>query len=547
MSADDESFHPMGENWENELESMLDETEYDTQLGFEMAEDAMAVTKGDLSEAEFHDRYHDAVMEEFGQDDRPTAEALEELEAEDGEGGSIASALEAFEDGDMDRREVMKKMGAGAAFVGLGAWATADDGDRELNVDDNQTAADERDTQWGMVLDLEQCDGCLSCVSACSEENNLDSGVNWMYILDYEDPDEDMNASRGRLIRPCQHCTDAPCEKVCPTTARHTRQSDGLVLTDYDVCIGCRYCQVACPYGVNYFQWDEPDVSQDDIVEHYEEQGMGDHIYDKRGRPVDSRAPRGVMSKCTMCPTRQDGDMGDGMVGTTACQDACPPEAIQFGNMNDETSDPQQYADNPSMGRALRFVAGDLDTEAELDDIDDDERVEVIQAVALLLEFDWDDPPFDPDDTDALDEYRTSRRFEVRQTEIVAMLENSDLDRDDVLDNLDIDEDDDVETEARHILDTFVQDSTGHNAPSPTSTFKLLEEYGTNPNVLYMGDEPGPRAEQVPPEEVQGSVVYENVTFDRADGEEGQLADARKDVTDEDTVDFDYITGGLPL
>jgi len=84
-----------------------------------------------------------------------------------------------------------------------------------------------------------------------------------MYVLAFEDgnvesPEPDNYESVhdfNFLVRPCQHCTDAPCEKVCPTTARHTRDRGGLVLTDYEVCIGCRYCQVACPYGVNYFQW----------------------------------------------------------------------------------------------------------------------------------------------------------------------------------------------------------------------------------------------------------------------------------------------------
>jgi len=100
------------------------------------------------------------------------------------------------------------------------------------------------------------------------------------------------------------------CEKVCPTTARHTRDKDGLVLTDYDVCIGCRYCQVACPYGVNYFQWDEPDTAYEDI-DGLEDPDNPDQIthaeYDHGERWVDSRAPRGTMSKCTMCPSMQDG------------------------------------------------------------------------------------------------------------------------------------------------------------------------------------------------------------------------------------------------
>ncbi|WP_293028732.1 4Fe-4S ferredoxin N-terminal domain-containing protein, partial [Natronococcus sp.] len=393
MSADDESFHPLGEEWENDLEGMLDDTEYDTDLGMAMAEDAMRVTRGELSEADFHEKYHEDVLEEFGEDNRPTQEAYEKAQEE--AKGTVGRMLSRFEgDGEEPRRDVMKKMGAGAAAVGLGAWATVDDGSQEAvaaqDDEDEESGAPEGgegDVQWGMAIDLERCDGCLSCVTACSSENNLDQGVNWMYVLEFEDPGASSSTSRNRLVRPCQHCTDAPCEKVCPTTARHTRDSDGLVLTDYDVCIGCRYCQVACPYGVNYFQWDEPDISTDEIAEFHEDH-EGDHMTTDDGygseRWVDSRAPRGVMSKCTMCPTRQDGQMGDEMIGTTACEEACPPDAIQFGNMHDESSDPQAYAANPARGRTLAQINPPSADELE-EDLEgaDDDLESVLEAADL--------------------------------------------------------------------------------------------------------------------------------------------------------------------
>ncbi|WP_304413705.1 4Fe-4S ferredoxin N-terminal domain-containing protein, partial [Halostagnicola sp. A56] len=85
---------PLGEEWERELEELLEETEYDVDLGMEMARDAMAVTKGTLSEAEFHERYHEDVMAEFGQDDRPTEAALAEMESGDEGSGGLAKALD---------------------------------------------------------------------------------------------------------------------------------------------------------------------------------------------------------------------------------------------------------------------------------------------------------------------------------------------------------------------------------------------------------------------------------------------------------------------
>ncbi|RQG91586.1 4Fe-4S dicluster domain-containing protein [Natrarchaeobius halalkaliphilus] len=530
MSTDDESFHPLGKEWETELEAMLDDTEYDSDLGLEMAKDAMRVTKGELSEAEFHEMYHDDVMDEFGVDDRPTEEAFEEMKA--AEEGTMSRMLSKFEgDGEDSRRDAMKKMGAGAAAVGLGAWGTADGGDPEPNVADADSVTEssrEGDIQWGMAIDLERCDGCLSCVTACSQENDLDQGVNWMYILDYEEPRGGADTSRNRLVRPCQHCTDAPCEKVCPTTARHTRENDGLVLTDYDVCIGCRYCQVACPYGVNYFQWDEPDASVEEVREHAEQMGAeNEHMYDERDRWVDSRAPRGVMSKCTMCPTRQDGFKGDEYVGTTACEEACPPDAIQFGDMNDPDSDPQTYVDNPSRGRALVQVdsqgpSADALTE-ELEGADDDlesvlEAAEDLDEEMLRVILAIDTVSEEMGQGDA--EYVA---YEQNLLEVIDVLEahGLDLESEEVLVELRLADEPDEDEEFDGASESDAQTALENFAGAPESNFRLLEDIGTNPNVVYLGNEPGPNAEQV-----DGPVAYDDVG----------LTDNRKEVVDEGTV-----------
>jgi Fe-S-cluster-containing dehydrogenase component len=542
MSADDESFHPQGKGWENDLEEMLDDTEYDTELGMKMAEDAMRVTRGELSEADFHEKYHDDMMAEFGVDDRPTKEAYEAAQQE--AKGTVSGILSRFDgDGEEPRREVMKKMGVGAAAVGLGAWATVDDGpDAAAAVDEEEGEAgapDEPDgegVQWGMAIDLEQCDGCLSCVTACGSENNLDSGVNWMYILDYEDPGASSESSRNRLVRPCQHCTDAPCEKVCPTTARHTRDSDGLVLTDYDVCIGCRYCQVACPYGVNYFQWDEPDISTDEIAEFHEDHDS-DHMTTSEGyegdRWVDSRAPRGVMSKCTMCPTRQDGAMGDDMVGTTACEEACPPDAIQFGNMNDPNSDPQSYSANPSRARVLTSVSPPSADEIEeaLEGVDDDfdsvseviDGDELALLIALYVTAEDEMGEGDGDLADA----------EADVLEALEAIEGHGLglNSQDVLVGIGLADEPDDDDDFDGVSDGDAQALLDEEGGVPESRFKLLEEQGTNPNVIYIGNEPGPQAEQI-----DGPVAYEDIAWSTADGEEMEGVDNRKDVLDEGTV-----------
>ncbi|MCQ8846830.1 hypothetical protein NQT76_53605, partial [Klebsiella sp. KJ_S1] len=120
-------------------------------------------------------------------DQRPTEEAFEEAKAV--EEGTFSSMLDKFDgDGDEGRRDVMKKMGAGAAFLGMGAWGASDDGPQASTAAAQEEEEDDGEgLQWGMTIDLEQCDGCLSCMSACGTENNVDQGVNWMYVLDYED------------------------------------------------------------------------------------------------------------------------------------------------------------------------------------------------------------------------------------------------------------------------------------------------------------------------------------------------------------------------
>ncbi|APX96534.1 4Fe-4S ferredoxin N-terminal domain-containing protein [Natronorubrum daqingense] len=528
--SDEEPFHPLGESWQTSLEEALEETEYDAELGMEMAEDAMRVTEGTLSEEAFYDRYHEDVLEEFGEDNRPIADGTEST-AE----GHVDRALAQVGVGEESRRGVLKKMG-GAGAVGMSAWgASNSDGNAEsaFAQDDEQEAdepdeSDEEGVQWGMALDLEHCDGCLACVTACAEEHNWEQGANWMYVLYFEDdtPGEANNA----MIRPCQHCTDAPCEKVCPTTARHTREEDGLVLTDYDVCIGCRYCQVACPYGVNYFQWEDPDVPEGELDE--------DHIYDGRDRPVDSRGPRGVMEKCTFCPTRQDGSKDEDMIGSTACEEACPPEVIQFGNMNDPSSDPQRYIENTAKSRTLARISGELpppdEIEEQLEDEDIEDEDDQLEAVtdaveeldeellglALAIDVLGEDghPEIEADSTLA------SQEEDV--IELVEVLDDQGLDTEDedLLVELELADEPDEDEEFDGASDAMAQDRLEAYTGDAPSTFKLLDDIGTDPNIVYLGNEPGPNAEQV-----EGPVAYDDI---------GQT-DNRKDVLDEGTVGVD--------
>ncbi len=100
-------------------------------------------------------------------------------------------------------------------------------------------------TRYVMAADLQRCVGCQTCTAACKSANATLPGVQWRRVMDIE-VGEYPDVQRVYLPTGCQHCSDAPCESVCPTKATYTRD-DGIVMIDYDRCIGCAYCAVACP------------------------------------------------------------------------------------------------------------------------------------------------------------------------------------------------------------------------------------------------------------------------------------------------------------
>ncbi|MBI2852860.1 MAG: 4Fe-4S dicluster domain-containing protein [Chloroflexi bacterium] len=287
---------------------LLRGAQVDAGLGQEAARDAQRVASGEISEAKFYEKYHGAYLKEFGIDLRP----------ESSRSGKDELMSKSFFKDSISRRTLFKVAGASAAVLALNMWlgrralaATRDDIPRVTPV------------QYGMVIDLEKCDGCLTCVAACKGHNSLDEAVYWLHIISYTDSNR---PEVNLLPRFCNHCSNAPCIKVCPVGARFKRD-DGLVLIDYDRCIGCRYCMTACPYGVNYFQWTDPAYPLN--IEPV-----------SRGRRVAGRPEEGIMSKCDFCPERQD---AAGAKGTTICQLTCPHNVIHFGDLNDPQSEPNRY------------------------------------------------------------------------------------------------------------------------------------------------------------------------------------------------------------
>ena len=181
-------------------------------------------------------------------------------------------------------------------------------------------------TRWTMVADLERCVGCQTCTAACRHANATSPAVQWRKVLDVE-AGAFPNVSRTFVPVGCQHCADPPCMHVCPSTATRQR-ADGIVTIDYDICIGCAYCDVACPYQAR-FKIDAPRLA------------YGNAAMDSER---DDARRIGVAQKCTFCSDRIDFGLANGLTpgleprATPACVNACIADALHFGDLDDPDS-----------------------------------------------------------------------------------------------------------------------------------------------------------------------------------------------------------------
>jgi Fe-S-cluster-containing dehydrogenase component len=190
---------------------------------------------------------------------------------------------------------------------------------------------------WGYALNLNHCNGNRRCVEACARENNLpnDPEIRYIRVLELDNGsqhlekgtvyyDHKLVPQEGKYYLPvqCHQCRNAPCVKACPTKATWI-EPDGIVVVDYNWCIGCRYCQAACPYHARRFNWVEPAVEPDRI-------NPNQGYLSNRLRPV------GVVEKCTFCLHR----VRKGRY--PACFEACPTGARKFGNLADPNSEVRQ-------------------------------------------------------------------------------------------------------------------------------------------------------------------------------------------------------------
>ena len=193
---------------------------------------------------------------------------------------------------------------------------------------------------FGYALNLSVCVGCRKCAEACHQENNHDRATNNSYIrvLEMEQGSFDLEKgdatythavpAPGKFYLPvqCHQCDNAPCVKVCPVQATW-KESDGIVVVDYNWCIGCRYCEAACPYHARRFNWTKPQVPAEEVNP-------------DQGYLSNRIRPQGVVEKCTFCLHRtREGRM-------PACLEACPTGARVFGNLLDPDSEIRWVLEN---------------------------------------------------------------------------------------------------------------------------------------------------------------------------------------------------------
>ncbi|MCK5291317.1 MAG: 4Fe-4S dicluster domain-containing protein [Thermoplasmata archaeon] len=211
-----------------------------------------------------------------------------------------------------ERRRFIKFVGLGAAGVGIGLLGFS-------NLSKLLTSAaalgpnDLKMRKWGMVIDLGKCTGCGACTEACQAAHFIPFNQEWIKIYELHD---NPLAPSYHFPRPCMHCEDPPCRNVCPVGATF-RRDDGVVLIDHRICIGCRYCMVACPYSARYFNWGDPPHTPEELAHDYSPEEPWPH-------------QRGVVEKCDFCVTHGEKGM------LPACVIGCPSGAVYYGDLAED-------------------------------------------------------------------------------------------------------------------------------------------------------------------------------------------------------------------
>jgi molybdopterin-containing oxidoreductase family iron-sulfur binding subunit len=189
---------------------------------------------------------------------------------------------------------------------------------------------------YGMVIDTRRCVGCKACVAGCKVENKTPPGVSYTVVLDQiMDRPEDKPVF---MTKPCFHCEHPPCTEVCPVGATFKRERDGIVVVDYERCIGCRYCMTACPYGARYFDFGD-NYPMTEARTPYADLPSPEYKQFRKRQAGES--PIGNVRKCSFCMHLQDdqGRYDQGAGRWPSCAKTCTGHAIHFGDFGDRESE----------------------------------------------------------------------------------------------------------------------------------------------------------------------------------------------------------------